>query len=69
MMGSSFRCYIPSFVKIGPPVPQEIFKVITIYERSGNLGNVTWTIYTNFGFGLHIKFGFDRPSGFGAEDV
>ena len=26
MMGWSTRCYIPSFVKIGPPVPEKIFK-------------------------------------------
>ena len=34
---------------------------------------MTRTIYTNFGFPfprrLHIKFGFDWPSGFRVEDV
>ena len=39
----------------------------------GHLGHVTWTIYTNFRSPfprrLHIKFGFDWPSGFGGEDV
>ena len=34
----------------------------------GHLGHVTWTIYTNFGSPfprrLHMKFGFDWPSGF-----
>ena len=30
-----------------------------------DLGHVTWTIYTRR---LHIKFGFDWPSGFG-EDI
>ena len=37
------------------------------------LGHVTWTIYINFPSPfprrLHIKFGFDWPSGFRGEDV
>ena len=49
------------------------FKVFTIYGHGGHLGHVTWTIYTNFGSPfprrLHIKIGFDWPSGFGGEDV
>ena len=49
------------------------FKDLTIYRCGGNLGNVTWTIYTNFDSPfsrrLHIKFCFDWPSGFGGEDV
>ena len=52
---------------------EDFFKVFTIYERGGHLGHVTWTIYTNFRSPyprrLHIKFGFDWPSGFGGEDV
>ena len=52
---------------------EDFFKVFTIYGRGGHLGHVTWTIYTNFRSPfprrLHIKFGFDRPSGFGGEDV
>ena len=47
---------------------EDFFKVFTIYGRGGHLGNVTWTIYTNFCSSfprrLHIKFGFDWPSGF-----
>ena len=43
-------------------------KVFTIYGHGGELGHVTWTICTNFGppfpRRLHIKFGFDWPSGF-----
>ena len=49
------------------------FKVFTIYGHGGHLGQVTWTIYTNFRSSfprrLHIKFGFDWPSGFRGEDV
>ena len=49
------------------------FKVFTIYGHGGHLGDVTWTIYTNFPSPfprrLHIKFGFDWPSGFRGEDV
>ena len=49
------------------------FKVFTIYGHGGHLGHVTRTIYTNFGSPflrrLHIKFGFDWPSGFREEDL
>ena len=52
---------------------EDFFKVFTIYGHGGHLGHVTWTIYTNFRSPfprrLHIKFGFDWPSGFRAEDV
>ena len=41
--------------------------------HGGHLGHVTWTIYINFRSPfprrLHIKFGFDWPSGFRGEDV
>ena len=44
-----------------------------IYGRGGNLGHVTWTISINFRSPfprrIHIKFGFDWPSGFSGEDV
>ena len=50
-----------------------VFKVFTIYGHGGHLGHVTWTIYANFRSPfprrLHIKFGFDLPSGFRGEDV
>ena len=46
-------------------------KVFTIYGHGGDLGHVTWTICTKFGSPfprrLHIKFGFDWPSGFRGE--
>ena len=42
-------------------------------EKGGNLGHVTWAIYTNFSSPflrmLHMKFKFDWPSGFREEDV
>ena len=45
----------------------------TIYGHGGHLGHVTWTIYIKFRSPLtrrlHIKFGFDWPSGFSGEDV
>ena len=75
MMGWSPRCYIPSFVKIGLPVlEKKIFEgFFTIYGRGGHLGHVAQMPRTNFRSpyprGLHIKFGFDWPSGFGGEDV
>ena len=52
---------------------EDFFKVFIIYGHGGHLGHVTWTIYTNlrspFPRRLHIKFGFDWPSGFRGEDV
>ena len=50
---------------------EHFLKVSTIY--GGHLGHVTWTVYINFHSPftrrLHIKFGFDWPSGFSGEDV
>ena len=52
---------------------RRFLKVFTIYGHGGHLGHVTWIIYTNFRSPfprrLHIKFGFDWPSGFSGEDV
>ena len=43
-------------------------KAFTIYGCSSHLGNVTWTIYTNFGFPvpktLNMKIGIDWPCRF-----
>ena len=51
---------------------EDFLRVFTKYGHSGHLGHVTWTVYINFGSPyprrLHIKFGFDRPSGFREED-
>ena len=48
-------------------------RVFTIYGRGGHLGHVTRMPSTNFHFPypmkLHIKFGFDWPSGSRGEDV
>ena len=74
MMGWSSLCYIPSFVVISPPVPEKkIFEgFFTIYWHGGNLGHVTKMPRTKFlslyPRRLQIKFGFDRPIGFGEED-
>ena len=47
--------------------------VFTIYGHGGHLGHVTWIIYINlhshFLRMLHMKFGFDWPSGFRGEDL
>ena len=70
MMGRSQRCYIPSFMEICQPVPEKkIFEVFfTIYGHGSHLGHVTSIMSINFHFlvpeSLHIKFGFDWPSGF-----
>ena len=48
-------------------------KLFTINEHGGYLGHVTCTYYIKvlsyFHRRLHIKFGFDWPSGFREEDV
>ena len=45
----------------------------TIYGHRGHLGHVTWIIYIHIDYPfllmLHIKFGFDLPSGFRGDDV
>ena len=52
---------------------KDFFKVFTLYGHDSYLGHVTWTIYINFRLSfqrrLHMKFGFDLPSGFRGEDV
>ena len=49
-------------------------KDFAIYSHGGHLGHVTWTIYNKLSFPpflrmLHMKFGFDWPSGFRGEDL
>ena len=61
----------------GPECPMlhaKIFYVFfTIYGHGGHLGHVTRIIYINFRSPflrmLHMKFGFDWPSGFRGEDL
>ena len=66
---------MPSFVEICQPVlEKKIFEeFFTIYGHGGHLGHVTWIFYIHIGspflLMLHIKFGFDWPSGFREEDV
>ena len=66
MMGRSPECYIPSFVKIGPPVLEK--KIFDIYGHGGNLGHVTTIMLTNFHFlvpeSFHTKFSSEWPSSF-----
>ena len=74
MMGWSPRCYIPSFVKIGPPVLEkkifEGFYHIWAWRPSWSWDpDAANKISFPYPRRLHIKFGFDRPSGFGEEDL
>ena len=52
---------------------EDFLRVFTIYGRGGHLGHVTQMLRTKYRSPyprrLHIKFGFDRPSGFGEEDL
>ena len=52
---------------------EDFQRVFTIYGRGGHLGHVTKMPRTNFCSPLprrlHIKFGFDPPSGFRGEHV
>ena len=58
MMYPRHKCYIPSFVDIGPLVPE---KKIFVYGHGGHLGHVTCIMFINFYYhvpkSLHIKFG------------
>ena len=46
---------------------KRFLKGFAIYSNGGHLGHVTWTFYINSRSPclrvLHIKFGFDWPSG------
>ena len=52
---------------------EDFLRVFTIYGRGGHLGHLTQMPQTKYRSPyprrLHIKFGFDQPSGFGEEDV
>ena len=52
---------------------RRFLKVFVIDSHGGHLGNVTWSIYINFRspflMVLHMKFGFNLPSGFRGEDL
>ena len=57
MMDWSPRFYIPSFVEIGLPVPEKIFKgFFTIYGHGGHLGHVTSIMSSDFYFLVHESF-------------
>ena len=70
MMGWSPGCYIPSYVEIGPLVPEKkIFEgFFTIYGHGGHLGHVTSIMSSDFHFHIpksfDTKFGSDRHSSF-----
>ena len=70
MLGRSPQCYIPKFVKIGPPVlEKKIFEgFLTIYGHGGHLGYVTRIMLTDFHFlvpeSFHTKFPLEWPSSF-----
>ena len=69
MMGWSPGCYIPSFVKIGPSVPNKKF-LVGFYHLSAwwPLGHMTSIILSEFHFlvpeSFHTKFSSDRHSSF-----
>ena len=52
---------------------RRFFKVFTIYGHGGHLGHVTRTVWTIFRspdpWRLHMKFGYNWPSGFRGEVV
>ena len=66
---------MPSIKIKGLPVlEKKIFEVFFfIYGHGGHLGHVTWTIFTNSLLPcqrrLHMKFGYDLPSGFREEEL
>ena len=62
---------MPSFKIIGLLILEKIFIRFAVYSHGSHLGHVTLTFYINLRFPflrmLHIKFGFDWPSGFRDE--
>ena len=68
MLHAKFQNHRPS-----GSIEEDFFKVFAIYSHGGHLGHVTWTIYTNFRspflWMIHMKFGFDWPSGFRRDDL
>ena len=52
---------------------EDFLRVFTIYGRGGHLGHVTQMPRTKYrspySRRLHIRVGFDRPSGFEEEDL
>ena len=52
---------------------EDILRVFTIHGHGCHLGHVTWIIYiyisSHFLQMLHIKFGFDWPSGFREKNL
>ena len=76
MMGWNPRCYIPSFMEIGLPVPKKkilLDRVFTIYGHGGHLGHVTSIMSSDFHFlvleSFHTKFGSDKHSSFWENPV
>ena len=68
MLHAKFQNHRPS----GSGEDDFFLKVFAIYSHGGHLGHVTWIIYINFRSPflrmLHMKLGFDWPSGF-REDL
>ena len=52
---------------------EDFFKVFTIYGHGGHVGHVTRIIRTTFcspdPWRLHVKFGYNWPSGLGGEVI
>ena len=65
------RCYIPSFVKIGLPVLEKIFEGFYHIRAWRPSWSCDPDAANKLSFPLprrlHIKFGFDWPSGFGDD--
>ena len=55
-------------IELKPAVLGKILKEFTIYGHGGHTGHVTLIIYlhvgSHFQYMLHVKVGFDWPSGF-----
>ena len=53
-MGWSPQCYIPSYVKIGLPVPEKILEGILSNGRGSHLGHVSSIMSSDFHFLVQI---------------
>ena len=55
MKDRSPRCYIPSFVEIGPPVPERIFEGFFHIGHGDHLGHVTSIIFISMYLKAYIQ--------------
>ena len=75
MMGWNYWYFLESFMEIGPLVPEKkifegFFYHLRVWQPSWSRTQMPLTNFcSSYPRRIHIKFGFDRSSGFREEDV